>query len=71
MSLLNTKGIRIIFKNGDNEHIDPVLTEERTPDQLKVYNGYYTYSYELSTIERTEYYDPSKRGGTYQDAYGN
>lgn len=50
------RGINIIFKDGTRDSVDPVLMESEVDGYLKIYNGWYTYSFKLEDIEKTEYY---------------
>ena len=59
MPLLNTKGIKITHRHGV-DYVDPVIDETRTETELIIYNGYFTYKYDLVDITKTEYYDPNE-----------
>jgi hypothetical protein len=50
-------GIKIVFKNGQADYVDPVVERFERDGTLYIHNGAYMYDFPLSKIAYTEDYE--------------
>lgn len=53
-------GIKIIFKDGRIDYIDPLVNRTEENGVMTIDNGFHTYDFDLSEIETTELYEVGK-----------
>lgn len=54
-------GIKIVFKNGKTDYVDPIVERYEQDGSLYIHNGAYLYDFLLSEIDYTEEYEVKEK----------